>query len=349
MYGAALGPWLRMLLDAGELAPGRRRVAAAVTLCALLSRLPAALESLRFAPRLRASRLVAPPIFVLGHWRSGTTLLHGLLGLDTEQLAFPTLWDVFNPALNLSLASPLWADSLLPRTRVQDAVPSGFGTPQEEEFAILLLTGLSLYGRYVFPKRADRYERYCDFADAAAGERESWRGAYVAWVRKLSLKYGRRLVLKSPANTARIPLLLDLFPEAKFVYLRRDPYEVLASSLHNEETMLTHFALQPWDRASTPERVLALGARVFDAYRRHRGAIPATHAIELEYEELVADPEATLRRIYAFLGLDFDARLRRALRTQETAHRSYVTTAHDPLPPHLRGDLRDRWASAFEG
>ena len=75
--------------------------------------------------------MVQAPLFVLGHYRSGTTHLHNLLALD-PQFAAPTFFQVLNP-LHLpdhrAMAAPL-ADRLVVRRRFQDEVALGAGVPE---------------------------------------------------------------------------------------------------------------------------------------------------------------------------------------------------------------------------
>jgi hypothetical protein len=95
-----------------------------------------------------------------------------------------------------------------------------------------------------------------DHQDAAPGvseaevaaARSAWKEAFVHLCRKLTLRAVRRgiggggssgaprLLLKSPIHTARIPLIRQIFPKAKFVYIHRDPYEVFSSSCHMADT-----------------------------------------------------------------------------------------------------------------
>ena len=72
---------------------------------------------------------------------------------------------------------------------------------------------------------------------APRAKRRRWCDAFLYFVRKLSLRAGgRRLVLKSPAHTARVALLLELFPDAQFVYIHRDPLTVYQSAVHMART-----------------------------------------------------------------------------------------------------------------
>src|SRR5262249_5741242 len=138
---------------------------------------------------------VAPPLFVLGHWRSGTTLLHQLLAQDTRQFAYPTTFQVIFPHAFLTAEERLtrWLARLTPRQRAIDDVAMGLDTPQEDEHALALLTLHSPYlGMGSFPQSEARYARYLDFRDVPEEELVEWEQAFLWLVRKLRLKHGSR-------------------------------------------------------------------------------------------------------------------------------------------------------------
>ena len=143
--------------------------------------------------------VVPPPLFILGHYRSGTTHLHNLLALD-PQFAAPTFFQVLNPHTFLTterLAAPL-ADRLVVRRRFQDEVALGAGVPSEDEVALCTMTGLSPYMAWYFPRDGSGYGRYLTFGGVPDGEIARWKHALTTFLKKLTLKHGRPLVLKSP-------------------------------------------------------------------------------------------------------------------------------------------------------
>jgi omega-hydroxy-beta-dihydromenaquinone-9 sulfotransferase len=101
------------------------------------------IERARFGRQIDAARVEAP-LFILGHYRSGTTHLHNLLAVD-PQFAAPNLFQAFNP--HTFLSTEQWGapvvDRLIVRRRYQDAMALGVGLPSEDEFATCTMTGLS--------------------------------------------------------------------------------------------------------------------------------------------------------------------------------------------------------------
>jgi hypothetical protein len=85
--------------------------------------------------------------------------------------------------------------------RPQDNVALGMHEPQENEFAIVNMTGLSSYYSRVFPRRAAHYDRYLTFHDASAEDLGRWQAALHYFVQKVTYGYRRPLVVKSPGHT----------------------------------------------------------------------------------------------------------------------------------------------------
>src|SRR5262249_32216080 len=155
------------------------------------------------------------------------THLHYLLALD-DRFAYPNTYQVTYPNTFLcteALSARLGA-ALMPATRPMDNVRMSFQSPNEDEFALCGMTLCSPYIGLVFPRRQGRYAPFLPSRGVAEGVVTGWKAALVLFLKKLTWKYGRPLVLKSPPHPCRIRLLLDLFPDARFVHIRRNPYDV---------------------------------------------------------------------------------------------------------------------------
>src|SRR3954447_26103372 len=223
-------------------------------------------ERARFGRRIEAARVQAP-LFILGHYRSGTTHLHNLLALD-PQLAAPTFFQVLNPHTFLGterFAAPV-ADKLLDRRRYQDEVALGVGVPSEDEVALCTMTGLSPYLAWYFPRDGAGYERYLTFRGVPDEDVARWGHALTTFLKKLTLRYARPPVLKSPPHTARIRLLLGLFPDARFVHIHRDPYAVFRSTRHLIRAVQPVFRLQEVPPPDGDDQILSVYIEMYDAY-----------------------------------------------------------------------------------
>jgi hypothetical protein len=249
--------------------------------------------------RVETQALAGSPIFIIGHWRSGTTHLHQLLSQD-PQFGFVTLMQASFPLDFLtSIGGPLLA-AVLPSTRLVDAVPVTLDSPWEEEMAMACFGSLSFFHTFFFPRHGRRIYREAVHFDGVPPERvEVWWRDYRYFLKKVQCeKPGRRLLLKNPANSARVGALRERFPGAKFIHIHRHPEEVYASTLFLHRKAQEAWALQDCDLADLRETVLDNYANLMIAYFAQTRGMPERELIEVGMAELEANPIATLASIY---------------------------------------------------
>jgi hypothetical protein len=319
-----------------------------ITLASIPNTLLAACENWLYGRKVRTAA-VAPPLFILGSWRSGTTHLHNLLSQD-DRFAYPTTYQVFYP--HTFLTTEKWNAKLvgffLPSKRPQDNVALGVGAPQEDEFALCSLTGRAWPMDWAFCGRADHYGRYLTLRQASTDEITEWKSALAGLVRKLSFKYGRPLVLKSPGHTCRIRLLLELFPEAKFVHIHRNPYDVFRSTQHMIRTVMPWWALQQWDYSDLEGRTLRQYREVYDVFFEERELIPRGRFHEIGFEALEADPIGQVRGIYEALALPDFRHVEPALRRYVESVSGYKKNTLPDLPQEPRQRIAGEWRRCFD-
>jgi hypothetical protein len=262
----------------------------------------------KYAKRAESLPLDKPPIFVIGHWRTGTTLLHDLFSVDPH-LAYPTTFECFFPHHFLLTEGtlPKVMKVLLPKKRPQDDVPVGFDRPQEEEFGMMMLGQGTPYFTHAWPRFGPAMSDYLDFKGVSEADNKTWADAYMWLYRRLALKHeNKRLVMKTPANAARLKLLTKLFPDARYVYLARNPLDVFPSTvklwraLYSTQGLHNPPRLDPW----LDDYVLDMFARLTEEYEEDRHLIPGDRLVELRYEDFVKDPVGHMRDIYARLGIE---------------------------------------------
>ena len=264
-------------------------------------------QTAAYGRRIARTEIHPEPLFLLGFWRSGTTLLHNLFACD-PQWGFVSTYQAALPDLFLAGQNRLrrWLSSTLPETRGIDNIPVDFAMPQEEEIALMCASGLSPYVSLNFPRTANETLEYLFMDDGVdAGARERWRREYVKLLKAATLYMdGKPLTLKSPSNTSRIAALLELFPDARFVYIQRNPYDTLRSYAHLLRLMNGWHALQDIDFDELLERQAGIYRRMAEAYLEQRDLIPAGRLVEIRYEELEQDNIGQMERIYDSLSLD---------------------------------------------
>src|SRR5579871_1895038 len=181
ILGISLGDLIRLLAQNRFQVPLRYWSKAAFAGCASLITTPVRhLEEAVYSRRL-ARQPVLPPLFVIGHWRSGTTHLQNLFAVD-PRFAYPNFSQLSIPHSFL-IGEPLMANGsaffLSPDRMGVDKVALSPRVPWEEEFALCLMTFRSPYLSWVFPHRADYYDRYMTFRGVPGNEIESWKRAFV--------------------------------------------------------------------------------------------------------------------------------------------------------------------------
>jgi hypothetical protein len=210
------------------------------------------------------------------------------------------------------------------------------------------MTGLSPYLAWYFPKDAARYGRYLNFRDVEVGEVARWGHALTTFLKKLTLRYGRPLILKSPPHTARIRLLLGLFPDARFVHIRRHPYEVFRSTRHMVRAVHPLFRLQDGPLPDGDDQILGIYTEMYDAYFEQRGLIPQGRHCEVGYEDLERDPSAVVGSVYESLGLPGFEDVRPRLEGYLDSISGYRKNRLDDLPEPLRRRIAQEWGRSFD-
>ena len=135
-------------------------------------------------------------------------------------------------------------------------------------------------------------------------EMNDWKQAYLHVLKKATFASGgKRLVLKNPAHTARIPTLLELFPKARFIFIHRDPLEVYASTLKLFRNVLPVFQLEEYDFEKVKKDIIWVYKDLMSSYLQDRSLLPANQLLEVSYENFVNNPVENLHRLYDQLEL----------------------------------------------
>lgn len=288
------------------------------------------LERLTYGRKVANVEVNPEPLFVVGHWRSGTTLLHNLLCQD-KQFGFPNLYECLFPhhfLVTESVATPL-TSWMLPKSRPMDNVPCGWDLPQEDEIAICMLSLLGPYRMMAAMEQPAKYDRMLDPADMRPDERQQLRDTIDYFMRKLSVRYRdangnpKPMCMKSPSHTFRVGELIDMFPKARFIYIHRHPYDVYNSTVHLRHTMWSENGFATSDLPSTEEQAIDVFCRAIKAYERDKSLVPSGQLHEIRYEELAADPVGRLRTAYDAVGLGGFEALEQTLAPQVPKLTSY--------------------------
>ena len=320
---AAIRPWYWPRLAAALCASA---LATAITLPERI------LIALWFRMHRPAPDQIRQPVFILGAPRSGTTHLQWLLDCDPNFFS-PKWFQTLAPQgfilswtfLRLILIP------FMPATRPADAMIAAPDFPSEDGFALNNWTLASdIPGWSVLPRAHRFYYRFNDLRDLTPSEHSRWCRYQLAFMRKLSLISGRRkLLIKTPAHTARVDTLLKLFPEAKFIHISRHPHNVIRSNISMTQMTQRLYTLQ--DPLSPEETEQNLVDKVLNAERSYleaRSRIPQGQLAELRLQDLLADPIGELKRIYSELNLTFTETFEHRLFVYLDSTRDYTPNIH---------------------
>ena len=285
-------------------------------------------ERLRWGKKIKETEVRAP-VFILGHQRSGTTYLHYLLGKD-PQLGFLSVKESFMPWLYLSFEKMLqrMLGNRMPDKRPMDNLRLSVDMPTEPEYSIGNMTWSSMLPGYYFPKLFYwSFRQFVMFDDAEA--KKEWQKALKYFMQKLTIRHGgKQLIIKAPENLSRVEAILEVFPDAKFIHIYRDPYRVYFSTERLYTITLPMVALQHWPQEVVNEGVLKSYKDMFLKYFESRKQIPEGNLVELKYEDFIGNEMDLLREAYQKLGLEFEV-AEPHIRSEVRSYEGYKTNKYE--------------------
>jgi omega-hydroxy-beta-dihydromenaquinone-9 sulfotransferase len=342
------GYWRLLARNRFDIAPSRLLRAWRIGLTSVFNLAWGMVQRVVYARKIARTTLPDDPVFIIGHWRSGTTLLHELLALDSRH-AFPDTYACFAPNHFLVsgwLVKPLMKH-LLPPRRPMDNMAAGWDHPQEDEFALCNLGVPSPYLTLAFPNRPPQYPEYLDLAAVPPGELRRWKQTLLRFLQSVTVRHAQRLVLKSPPHTCRIRTLLSMFPKARFVHVVRDPYVLFPSTMSLWRRLYADEGLQKANGLGLEEHVLATLTRMYEALDRDRPLLGPGQLCEVRYEELVADPVAQMARIYESLQIGDFAPVRPVIEAYFKERQDYRPNRYQ-LTGDQRACIALRWSKYFQ-
>ena len=264
-----------------------------------------AIFKLKYESKIKKTEIKKPPVFIIGHWRSGTTYIHELLSQD-PQFCYVSLWNTLLPEGFLTL-EPIknFLAKFLPEQRPMDEIKVQIDGPYEEEAGIAVLNKWSFFHCLHFARNAEeQYLKSIHFKNLSYEEKTEWENNYLKFMKTVTFaNNGKRLLLKNPANTARITTLLKLFPNAVFIHIYRNPYKVYLSTIKMRNKVLDKLALQKADKEELEREVIENYKRIMSDYLLQKSLIPKDRLVEIKYEDLVKDPIANTKQIYSKLKI----------------------------------------------
>ncbi len=347
--GMLVSVWWQALARHGfRVSPTRVPMAIILGGISLMNSSFAIFQNMFYGKTIDETPLAGPPIFVLGHWRSGTTLLHELLVLD-QRFTFPNTYACFSP--NHFLVSEGWLKRLLtfflPKQRPMDNMKIGWDLPQEDEWALCNMGQPSPYFKVMFPNESMVDKAYQTLGELPLEKRQQWQKTLLKFMKSLTVRDHKPIVLKTPLHTFRVAALLDVFPDAKFIHITRDPYDLFPSTVHTWKRMYRYQGLQVPKYQHLEEEVLQTFGEMFEAFDKDCGSIPPGQFYQLSYEELSANPIASMQQIYAHFGFSVNQQASDAWTNYVSKTTHYEKNSHQ-LSLNQRQAIVTRWRPYFD-
>lgn len=322
-HGMSTSVWHGLVREHQYDIQGRYPMVGWIALCGLANSALNRLQKRRFRQQARTTPLVDDPVFVIGHWRTGTTYLHSLLAQDPNLWA-PTCRECATPRHFLVSETLVKTVMGTPNKRPMDNVSITWDEPQEDEIALCVAGAPSLYRNIAFPRHEAASLDALTLEGLSQEELAHWKSSLREFVGYLNVSRKKQLVLKSPTHTARIRTLLEMYPRAKFIHITRHPHKFIPSTIHLWNALNQTTALQKdLTAVDMEDYVFDCYDRMYESYDRSYKHIPAENFVELTFQELVTNPVGAVESIYERLGMAGFSEARAPIADYANARRNY--------------------------
>ncbi len=307
-------------------------------------------EHYQYHKKISNISIAKDPLFIIGHWRSGTTFLHNVLSVD-PRFGYCSTFHATLPAVFLSsehTLKPVLSASI-PTTRPMDDVAMGTDLPQEEEYALANIIPYGYYNGWCFPKNIDYYMSMIALDEQPLSVQQLWKENYGYFIKKLTYyQQKKQLVLKNPAHTARIKTLLELYPHAKFIHIHRHPYDVFSSMRKFMRIVLPRYCLQTPPSITKMEKyILKSYRKLYQKYLKQKSLLATDQLIEISYDEFISDPLAILDNVYSTLDIDQFGSVKQLFQRYLTDQRKVKTSTYQ-LTAEQKQRIQQHWQFAFD-
>ena len=296
------------------------------------------------------------PVFIIGHWRSGTTHIHNLLSMAPGFFYqnkyqnffsdnFLTTEDYFKPVLSrmMNSTSPVksWKSNI---SKTMD-----MDTPSESDTALISeISEYTYHWGHLFPKAWKQYfDKYLFLENISEQELNEWKQTYRHLLNKVYLKNDKgNLLIKNPGDTARIKYLLGLFPNAKFIFIHRNPYDVFYSNLKLWSSVLDTVALQKISGKEKKDIVLNVYRKLHQNYLDQKQLLGTNQLVEVSYNDIIGAPVETLHQIYEKLELTGYDEALPYFKSYIKATNSWYRSDYNKYPEDI-AEINKQWNFAF--
>jgi len=262
-------------------------------------------ENLKYGRKTEKFSFKKPPLFILGHWRSGTTHLHNMLCQATDAAYITTYNSLFPSNLGSKFIFKKFMSLNMPEKRPSDNVKLNVDYPQEDEFALGNLCPYSYYNFFYFPEDyREFYQHYVRFKGVSQHVKTEWANQYKKLITKAILNTGgEQVIIKNPVNTGRVDKLLELFPDAKFIHIYRNPYLVYLSTKKFFLELCPTLWFHEVSEQFIEKMIIEIYANLYQDFFEKKALLHEGNFIEFSFEDFERDPMSHIRLAYEKLDL----------------------------------------------
>ena len=286
-----------------------------------------------FFPEYRQKPIVNP-VFIIGSPRSGTSFLHTLLTQTREFSAFET-WELMFPSLTARILVKPIVNHLAttnPATIMDASLGHEMSLKKIEHDEFLFMHRIEEVGRQLSLILFKKHNSYPELPELDIPDRQP------QYIRNSSIDFYKRclqrqvyytgkdrLIAHAHFSTLRIKTLLEAFPDAKFVYLIRSPYEVIPSAIS-----FNYSAIR--DKDNSPVTLQKMTKQVYqealELYRyfyelQKNQEIAQDNYTIVTYKELRSNLEGAIQKIVKFTGIELSQELQKSIEQQNKIQKDY--------------------------
>jgi len=307
------------------------------------------IQKVIFGKKIQNTEIRADPVFIIGHYRSGTTFLLNLMTQDrqwgfisTTQALLPDMFLLGKPIRNIF-------NLFLHEKRPMDNILVSPESPEEPEHAIGNLSPYSFYHGFCFPKRMMAYfNKYVLFQNVTSKEINTWKDVYRSILKAATYaSKGKRLIIKNPPDTARLKTILEMFPHAKFIFLYRNPYVMFPSIKNFYSAYIKDWQFQDVDDAEFCENIFSIYEKMMDNYQLDKKLIPDGNLIEIKFEEFEKRPIELLEHIYKTLNIAGFEEAKASFLAYADSQKKYQKNKYSLTAEQVK-QITDRWKMDIE-
>jgi len=290
---------------------------------------------------------VKQPIFIIGNFRSGTTLLHRLLAKD-DRFTSMTAWEIYVAPtivqrklirwlmkINRMVGNPI--QKIIKRFEKalkQYSYMHPTALNEVEEDGQILFHIWSTYNIFAFFPFPDLIKNFIYYDEEVADEQKRTDMTYYQEVlkRHVFANGGKQYIAKNPSFSPKVRTLHEKFPDAKFINLVRSPMRVIPSSVSMFSNHWQTYGEPEGDYPEPAQEIMQEQAKHWYLYpHKYLKNLPPDQYVMVRYQDLVADPKKTVENIYKRLGISMTDEFQRILRLESEKAKQFKSKHHYSL------------------